>query len=458
MKRLYAIRLAGAYVAISVLWLLFSDAALLALGLSAERIAAVSFIKGVGFVIVTGSALYLLVSRFERRSHAREREYRELFERNPNPMWVYDLETIGFLAVNEAAVAKYGYARDEFLGMRITDIRPAEDVDRLLENVADVRAGASGQDLDEAGVWRHRTKGGRLLSVEITSHVIEFDGRNAELVMVRDVTEAVEAQQALLRYQADLERQVAERTADIEQANAQLVAATDAKSTFLATMSHELRTPLHSVIGFSSLLANEVPGPLNDEQRLQVGIVHDAGKHLLDLINDVLDLSRVESGYDEVRIDAVSLADIVSSVARTAEPLATAKGLQWRAEITPQTPGVMRTDRRKLVQVLVNLAANAVKYTDSGSVRFLVEPAERGIRFSVVDTGRGIEPDVQERIFREFVRAPVDDVGDQEGTGLGLAISARLAELLGGAIALESTPGQGSTFTLTLPVDGPEVG
>jgi PAS domain S-box-containing protein len=447
-------RLASIYMVVAVAWLLFSDATLLMLGFSAEQIATYSFLKGVGFVAVTGAALYALVGRFAARTLAREREYRDLFDSNPNPMWVYDLETLGFLAVNDAAVARYGYSREEFLSMRISDIRPEEDVGRLLASVEAVRDGAIG-GIDLAGLWRHQTKQGELRWVEITSHVTRFDGRRGELVLARDVTEAIDAREELLRYQQGLEALIADRTSELQDANARLTAATEAKSAFLATMSHELRTPLHSIIGFTSLLADGRSGPLDEEQRMQIGIVRDAGRHLLALINDVLDLSRIEAGRDEIESGPVKIAEIVSSVERTMAPLAVAKGLAWSAGGPAEPDLEIVTDRRRLEQIITNLAGNAVKYTRTGSVDLTVTVSEGEARFAVTDTGPGIEPEQREAIFREFVRLEGDDPVPIEGTGLGLAISARLARLLGGRIEMESTPGEGSTFAVVVPVGGP---
>lgn len=450
MRNKQARRLALTYVTVAAVWLLFSDAALLVLGLPAERIAAYSLLKGLGFVAVTGAALYSLVGRYVREAEQREREYRLLFERNPNPMWLYDTETLRFLAVNDAAVARYGYSHDEFRAMTIADIRPAEDVGRLRENVAEVNEGLLGP-VDRAGVWRHRTKHGEMLWVDITSHITEFEGRRAEFVLVQDVTDAHEARVALIQHHAALERTVKERTAELESANERLRAATDAKSAFLSTMSHELRTPLHSIIGFSSLMAEGMSGSLNEEQRSQITIIHDSAVRLLELINDVLDLSKIESGWEEVRLEPVIIAELVGSLERTMAPLAAGKGLAWSTEGPAGPTDTLLTDRRRIEQVLTNLLANAVKYTESGEVGLRVNRDAHTVRFSVYDTGPGIRPEARERIFQEFVRLEDGAASRVEGTGLGLTISARLARLLGGRIEVESEPGQGSTFTLVVP-------
>jgi len=198
MGHIKSARLALTYAAIAVGWIGLSDGLLTRLDLSAESVARYSFFKGLGFVAVTALSLYFLVDRLLRTIEARERDYRDLFELNPNPMWFYDLETLAFLRVNDAAIAKYGYSADEFAQMTIADIRPPEDLDRLQANVEAVRSGEA-EDVNESGAWRHATKDGRLLWVDITSHVTEFEGRPAEAVLVRDLSEAHAAREELFR-------------------------------------------------------------------------------------------------------------------------------------------------------------------------------------------------------------------------------------------------------------------
>lgn len=198
MRSMRSARLALTYAIIAAAWITFSDGALMWLGLPADALVKYSFIKGIGFVLVTSGSLFLLVDRFAKASERREREYRELFEHNPNPMWFYDLETLAFLRVNDAAVTKYGYSPEEFAGMTLSDIRPPEDVERMKANVEAVRAGTA-EPANESGAWRHVTKDGRVLWVDITSHVTEFEGRPAEAVLVRDLTEAQAARQELFR-------------------------------------------------------------------------------------------------------------------------------------------------------------------------------------------------------------------------------------------------------------------
>jgi PAS domain S-box-containing protein len=373
--------------------------------------------------------------------------YRALFEAHPAPMWAYDLETLAFLAVNDAAVAHYGYSRDEFLAMTIADIRPPEDVPALLDAIPeDVDAG-----LDETGTWRHLLKDGTMIDVRISSHTLMWEGRPAEVVTAEDITERLEIERELQEYRAELEETVRARTAELVQVNEALEQAPRAKSEFLASMSHELRTPLNTIIGFSSILIQGMAGELNEEQHKQLEMVLQAGKRLLALVNEVLDLSRIEAGRVEVLPDSIDVAPMLMELAEQVRPQAEAKGLEL--DLKPcEAPKQIRSDRRKIEQILLNLLSNAVKFTESGTVTFTAScDGKQRCVFTVADTGIGIPEDELELIFDEFHQMGIRNDPAAEGTGLGLAISRRLATLLGGSLTVESRVGEGSTFTLTVP-------
>ena len=266
----------------------------------------------------------------------------------------------------------------------------------------------------------------------------------------------------LRRHADELEKRVAERTEELILANGALLEAKEAaesadriKSAFLATMSHELRTPLNSIIGFTGILRQELAGPLNDEQRKQLGIVRDSARHLLALINDVLDLSKIEAGQLEVNRAPFDLRASLEKVAGIVKPLAEKKGLALRVRLAPEI-GAGETDSRRVEQILLNLLQNAIKFTERGEVALAAESAGNAIRLSVADTGMGIRPEDMGQLFQPFRQIDSGLSRQHEGTGLGLAICRRLAELLGGAIRAESTWGQGSVFTLTLPAKGPD--
>ncbi len=252
-----------------------------------------------------------------------------------------------------------------------------------------------------------------------------------------------------------MEARVEQRTKELESAKERAEAADKVKSAFLATMSHELRTPLNSIIGFSGILQQGLAGPLNPEQDKQIGMVRGSARHLLDLINDVLDISKIEAGELQVECAPFDLAHSVKQTVDTVRPLADRKGLALGVEVAPGV-GEISSDRRRVEQILFNLLSNAIKFTDKGGVTLAGYLASDGkqVRIVVSDTGIGIKPEDLQGLFQPFKQIDTGLSRNYEGTGLGLAICRRLADLLGGDIKAESTYGVGSTFTLILPLGG----
>jgi CheY-like chemotaxis protein/signal transduction histidine kinase/CHASE3 domain sensor protein len=260
----------------------------------------------------------------------------------------------------------------------------------------------------------------------------------------------LEEQTQLLEAERD---QVAKSRAALQSKARELAQASRYKSDFLANMSHELRTPLNSSLILAKLLADNPGGNLTDEQVRYAQTIHSAGNDLLALINDVLDLSRIEAGRMEVRPEPVPIAHLVEGLTRTFQPMADQKGLAFRPVVAPTCPDGVETDRQRLEQVLKNLLANAVKFTERGEVELsATRTADGRIAFAVRDTGVGIAVEHQEAIFEAFRQADGTTNRKFGGTGLGLSISRELTRLLGGEIGLESEPGRGSTFTVTLPL------
>jgi signal transduction histidine kinase len=282
----------------------------------------------------------------------------------------------------------------------------------------------------------------RTHELEVTNE--ELDSTNEELQAINE---------ELLATNEELAAAVHE----VARANAELGEATQAKSMFLANMSHELRTPLNSVIGFASMLQQGLAGPLNEEQRLQIGMIAESGRQLLGLIEDVLDLSKVEAGKIDVvprDFDAVAL---ITDVVESSRPLALAKDLTLEVE-TPVANCMMHSDSGRIRQILVNLIGNAVKFTDSGRICVVVTcDDDDRMSFAVTDTGRGISPRDLKRIFEAFTQVGDSAEAKAQGTGLGLTLSREYATLLGGELLAESQPGAGSTFTLRLPRRLPEL-
>jgi len=225
------------------------------------------------------------------------------------------------------------------------------------------------------------------------------------------------------------------------------------KSEFLANMSHELRTPLNGIIGFSEFLVDEKPGKLNDKQREYLNDILNSGRHLLQLINDVLDLSKVEAGKMELFSEMFSLPKAVDEVCSVISPLAKKKNIAIRKDIASGIESVT-LDQQKFKQVLYNLLSNAVKFTnDRGHVEIVADLHESNqLRLRVRDTGIGIKPEDLGKLFVEFQQLDSGSARRYEGTGLGLALTKKIVEFHGGTIGVESQPGQGSTFTVILPL------
>ncbi|MDQ6681220.1 MAG: response regulator [Pseudomonadota bacterium] len=242
---------------------------------------------------------------------------------------------------------------------------------------------------------------------------------------------------------------------ELEQRAAELQLASRYKSEFLANMSHELRTPLNSSLILAKLLGDNPTGNLNDEQVRFAQSIHAAGNDLLNLINDILDISKVEAGKLELQPENVPLARLVESLKATFEPLAGQKGLRLTVALDPGAPATLHTDQQRAEQILKNLLSNAIKFTEAGEVALRVTGRPGGlVEFAVRDSGIGIAPDEQENIFEAFRQADGTTSRRYGGSGLGLSISRDLTRLLGGTLAVQSEPGKGSTFTLQLPVGG----
>jgi len=276
-------------------------------------------------------------------------------------------------------------------------------------------------------------------------------------------TKLADREDELRRMNVGLEQKVRDRTSELEvkqeelmTANVELERASKLKSEFLANMSHELRTPLNAVIGFSELLLEESYGPLNPKQKRYVENVLVSGKHLLQLINDILDLSKIEAGRMDVHAEEFSLRQTIENAVNVIQPLAQKKGLAVEVVIEPGLDQVL-LDPGKTKQVLYNLMSNAVKFTDKGKITIsAARPAAEPnwVELSVADTGIGIKPEDQARIFREFEQLDGSHARRYEGTGLGLALTRKLVEVQGGSIHVDSEPGRGSRFTVRLPFGG----
>jgi protein-histidine pros-kinase len=358
------------------------------------------------------------------------RRFRALLEAAPDAIVITDARGRIVLA-NSQTDALFGYSREELVGQEVEVLlseRFRVDHVRHRKDFAahpKFRAMGAGREL----FARH--KDGREFPVEVSLSPIATEQGMLTSAAIRDITG----------------RKAVERR--LQEQNLALARASEAKTDFLAGMSHELRTPLNAIIGFTGTLLMRLPGPLTEEQEKQLKTVQWAGHHLLALINDLLDLTRIESGQTHIHMTAVDCAEVAHEAGTQVRIQAEAKGLVLELEL-PETGIVIRSDRRALAQVLMNLLANGVKYTDAGRVCLRLSRDAETVRFEVQDTGIGIRPEDHERLFKAFSRLERGNE-KRQGTGLGLYVSARLAALLGGRVEVESTEGVGSTFTLILP-------
>lgn len=390
---------------------------------------------GVGGIVIF-SADITEAKESEAALRAGEERYRQLFESSPQILWVYDLESLAFLAVNEAAVARYGYTRDEFLGMTIAEIRPPEDVPALRENVAHVTTG-----LDDAGIWRHRLKDGTLIWVEIRSHALTYGGRPAELVLATDVTERLRVEGEIRALTEGLERRVRERTAQLQAANTEL-------ESFSYSVSHDLKAPLRAIDGYSALL-EEKAVEMDDEGRRLVGEVRANAQQMGRLIEDLLAYSRV--GRAALAREWVDAAAIVLDLVERERRIAPARRVELEVRDVPP----VWADPLLLRQALENVVGNAVKFTRTRSVARIEVSGQRGegfVELVIRDNGVGFDMRYSHKLFGVFERLHYPD--EFEGTGVGLAIVKRIVERHGGAVGAESALDVGTVVRLTF-AEGP---
>jgi len=301
------------------------------------------------------------------------------------------------------------------------------------------------------------------LPVEVVSGKI-FNQRGEPMAIVsviHDLTKQVENERLydeLKMSSSLLEQRITEATVDLAEQNQrlqwqsrELEKANRLKSEFLASMSHELRTPINALIGYTSLMIDRIYGEITPKQEEGLHRIQASAQHLLALINDILDLAKIEAGKMPLHLEDVPVASIIAEITQQIEPLVRKKALEFVTEIPASAP-VMHTDRTKVKQILLNLLSNAVKFTHAGRIVLRVVPTDDRLRMDIVDTGIGIRPQDLHAIWEDFRQVDQSRTREFGGTGLGLSITRKLVEALGGSIAVESEYGSGSTFAVTLPV------
>jgi len=419
----------------------------------------------------------VIIRDITERKHAEaelrksEERFRTLFESAPIGISINNAEG-RFLQVNRAFAEMLGFGEDELRAMTFKEITFAEDLAESKKIFGELVQGQCAQFRIEK---RYRKKNGEVIWANtVCSAVRDSEGRFMyTFAMVSDISERKRAEVELRKAHDELELRVQERTHELSEANKLLTkeikerlrmeealrqakdaaeAANRAKSEFLARMSHELRTPLNSILGYAQIFKRDKS--LSEAQQEGVAIMHKSGEHLLGLINEVLDLSKIEAQQMELRVADFNLPEFLNGLVEIFRERAEQKRLDFVYEALSPLPVAVRGDAQRLRQVLINLLGNAIKFTERGSVAFKIGyhetlPNQTRIRFQVEDTGIGIAPEHWETIFQPFHQVS-DDRHFIEGTGLGLTISRELVRMMGGELKLKSASGQGSVFWVDL--------
>jgi PAS domain S-box-containing protein len=346
--------------------------------------------------------------------------------------------------INRAAEDLYGWSEKETVGRDILDVTVPQMSHKQAE---DIMAQLS-KDKSWSGDFLVQHRDGTIFPAQVDNSVIRDDeGRVIGIIGISsDITGRKQAEETIQHYADDLEYRVQERTIELTHANR-------AKDEFLTMMSHELRTPLNSILGLSESVLEQRLGPLNEKQEKYVNLVQSSGQHLLSLINDILEVSKIEAGKLELRPDIISVKEVCESSLNFIKEMAVKKSISVEFR-NPSSIDSLRADPQRLKQILVNLLNNAVKFTPErgkASLEVHLNTEKDQIQFSVTDTGIGIAHENLSKIFDPFSQIDSSLSRQYEGTGLGLALVMKLTELHGGSVQVESTLGKGSCFTIVLP-------
>lgn len=437
-----ALRIAVYYALLSGLYIVFSDWLVDSLSHRNPDVArGWQNLKGIAFVLGSAAIIFFLILHYVRTRNLAEaqreearRSFEQLFKRNPLPVLVYDIRSLAILAVNEAAVEEYGYSEEEFLGLTLPTLHPAEDMEKLLGQLA------RGKTHSLTAHWRHHRKDGSPVEMEIVSHPMAFAGHDARLavamnISIRKLTEKALADAFVARLDAE-----------------------EAKTRFLSTISHEMRTPLNAIVGFLDLLPKEKDESLRAEY---ISIAQRSAGDLLSLIERLIQaasLTDAESVPHELR--DVDLSPFLRRITEGYALPASRKNIRLDYQICPSAPRRAVLDATRVEAILEILVGNAIKFSHGGTIRLGARPAENGdaLILEVSDEGIGIPRDQQSRVFESFFQVDQSQTRKYGGVGMGLFVARQLCALVGASLQVDSEDAKGSIFILTLPCEKDQEG
>ena len=379
-----------------------------------------------------------------------EKKFSVAFHSSPVAMTMVSLQDGKFLDVNDSFVKMFDYSRQEIIGQTIFTLSLITDANQRDKLVKTVKKQKSIRNFEFTFHQKSGKSGVGMLSAE----VIDFDHESCVLVTTNDMTERKQAEEALAVERTLLTQKVEERTIELSQANAELARAARLKDEFLANMSHELRTPLNAILGMSEALQEEVYGSLENKQRKAVHVIEESGRHLLELINDILDLSKIGAGKMDLDIGPVIVEQVCQVSLRFIVQSAQKKRIKVLSMFDGNQGTTIRADGRRLKQILVNLLSNAVKFTpEGGQIELKIERDQEHSRVNIAvrDTGIGIAGKDMKRLFHPFTQLDAKLSRKYGGTGLGLSLVYSMVEMHGGSISVESEVDKGSCFSISLP-------
>ncbi len=406
-------------------------------------------------LLANGVVVHCLDITSRRQAEAKSQDATQLAARfqtllETAPDAIVEVDSAGkFVMLNAAVERLFGYKREELLGLPVEILIPEAMRHSHVKHRGDYMAHPGTRPMGIGMELLARRKDGTEFPVEVSLSPVPSSHGHHVTAIVRDVTERKRASEHLLALGAEFTRELEEKNRQLEQRNSEVERANRLKSEFLASMSHELRSPLHTIIGFADLLREELDGPLNTKQKRFVQNIHRDSQHLLEIINDLLDISKIEAGRLELRLEHFDAGHLAEEVLSSIRTQARAKSIKLETHFEPDSP--VESDKLRFKQILYNLLSNAVKFTpDQGLITVATERIGSRLQVSVADTGIGIAASDHEAIFDKFYQVGSTTKGVREGTGLGLAITRTLVEKMGGKIWVASIPGQGSTFTFSV--------